>query len=204
MISSTVSASAQTLSGRNVCKSSCRHQQPPSCQDLEKYEMYAEERKWVADTGCLNNRNMHPCSQSQKRGGMVICWDCMEQDATIIATLGKECSEWAPGASHNPHRGEQPRGWRHHFYRWIYYKKQVVSWAYSAKVNENSPATYLTLSSLATEINAITLAWLAEQNYTGVVFVSNSLSTLKKFTQKNMHADCTPQQKYHGLAVMTS
>ena len=47
---------------------------------------------------------------------------------------------------------------------------------------------------MATEINAITLAltWLAEQNYTRVVFVSDSLSTLEKIRRKNMHADWTP------------
>ena len=47
---------------------------------------------------------------------------------------------------------------------------------------------------MATEINAITLAltWLAEQNHTRVVFVSDSLSTLEKIRRKNLHADWTP------------
>ncbi len=47
---------------------------------------------------------------------------------------------------------------------------------------------------MATEINAITLAltWLAEQNFSRVVFVSDSLSTLEKIRRKHMHADWTP------------
>ena len=45
-----------------------------------------------------------------------------------------------------------------------------------------------------TEINAVTLAltWLKDTEYSRVVFVSDSLSTLEKIRQGNLHADWTP------------
>ena len=51
-----------------------------------------------------------------------------------------------------------------------------------------------TLSSMATEINAVTLAltWLSRQDYGRIVFVTDSLSTLEKVRQGNLHADWYP------------
>merc|ERR1711860_316487 len=64
-------------------------------------------------------------------------------------------------------------------------------WAYSARVNgktvsEDSQACSSTLSSMMTEINAVTLAlrWAINQPYSRLVFVTDSLSTLEKIRRE--------------------
>ena len=78
-------------------------------------------------------------------------------------------------------------------------RDQQSGWAYTARVDghivsEDSMACSTTLSSMATEINAVTLAltWLSRQDYGRIVFVTDSLSTLEKVRQGNLHADWYP------------
>ena len=69
-------------------------------------------------------------------------------------------------------------------------------WAYTARVDgktvsEDSAVCNFTMASMMTEINAVTLAltWLKDADYSHVVIVTDSLSTLEKVRQGNLHAD---------------
>ena len=71
-------------------------------------------------------------------------------------------------------------------------------WAFTARVDgvveaEESDATDPTLSSMQTEINAITfaLSWVKHQDYRSILIVTDSLSTLEKVRGSNLHADWT-------------
>jgi len=118
----------------------------------------------------------------------------------VISTLGRQCREWAPGATHaevetlieeNSRAGDAI----------VFTDGSVVrgkksGWAYTARVNgktvsEDSAACNSTMSSMMTEINAVTLAltWLKDADYSRVVIVIDSLSTLEKVRQGNLHAD---------------
>ena len=118
----------------------------------------------------------------------------------VISTLGRQCREWAPGATHaevetlieeNSRAGDVI----------VFTDGSVVrgkksGWAYTARVDgktvsEDSAACNSTMSSMMTEINAVTLAliWLKDADYSRVVIVTDSLSTLEKVRQGNLHAD---------------
>ena len=69
-------------------------------------------------------------------------------------------------------------------------------WAYTARVDgktvsEDLAACNFTMASMMTEINAVTLAltWLKDAYYSRVVIVTDSLPTLEKVRQGNLHAD---------------
>ena len=72
-------------------------------------------------------------------------------------------------------------------------------------VAEESDATDLTLSSMQTEINAITfaLSWLKHQDFRSILFVTDSLSTLEKVRGSNLHADWTPQVRDSQIQNIT-
>ena len=124
--------------------------------------------------------------------------------------LGRECRQLAPGATHaevetiieeNCRPGDAI----------IFTDRSVVGdqksgWAYSARVDghivsEDSIACSITLSSMMTEINAVTLAltWASSQEYSRIVFVTDSLSTLEKVRQGNLHADWYPLINNSGI-----
>ena len=140
--------------------------------------------------------------------------DPTEQFTTVISTLGRECREWAPGAAHaevetlieeNSRVGDLIV-----FTDGSVTRNKKSGWAFSARLNgkviaENSSATDLTLSSMATEVNAITLAltWIAEQPYERLVIVTDSLSTLEKVRRKSLHADWTPLIQRSSLTKIT-
>ena len=129
--------------------------------------------------------------------------DETESFTQVIATLGRECREWAPGATHAEietliEENSQP-GDVIIFTDGSVVRDQKSGWAYSARVDgktvsEDSQACSSTLSSMMTEINAVTLAlrWAINQPYSRLVFVTDSLSTLEKIRQGNLHADWTP------------
>ena len=80
--------------------------------------------------------------------------------------------------------------------RWSVVRGKKSGWAYTARidgktVSEDSAACNSTMSSMMTEINAVTLAltWLKDADYSRVVIVTDSLSTLEKVRQGNLHAD---------------
>ena len=71
-------------------------------------------------------------------------------------------------------------------------------WAFTARVDggveaEESDATDPTLSSMQTEINAITfaLSWVKHQDNKSILIVTDSLSTLEKVRGSNLHVDWT-------------
>ena len=72
-------------------------------------------------------------------------------------------------------------------------------------VAEKSEATDLTLSSMQTEINAITLAlsWVKHQDYRCILIVTDSLSTLEKIRGRNLHADWTPHIRDSQIQKIT-
>ena len=85
-------------------------------------------------------------------------------------------------------------------------RDQKSGWAYSARVDgqivsEDSMACSTTLSSMMTEINAVTLAltWVSSQDYSRILFVTYSLSTLEKVRQCNLHADWYPLINNSGI-----
>ena len=77
-------------------------------------------------------------------------------------------------------------------------RESKSGWAFTARVDggveaEESDATDPTLSSMQTEINAITfaLSWVKHQDYRSILIVTDSLSTLEKVRGSNLHADWT-------------
>ena len=136
--------------------------------------------------------------------------DETESFTQVIATLGRECREWAPGATHaevetiieeNSSPGDVII-----FTDGSVVREQKSGWAYSARVrgqivSEDSRACSTTLSSMMTEINAVTLAltWVISQDYSRILFVTDSLSTLEKVRQGNLHADWYPLINNSGI-----
>ena len=102
--------------------------------------------------------------------------DETESFTQVIATLGRECREWAPGATHAEietliEENSQP-GDVIIFTDGSVVRDQKSGWAYSARVDgktvsEDSQACSSILSSMMTEINAVTLAlrWAINQPY---------------------------------------
>ena len=83
-------------------------------------------------------------------------------------------------------------------------------WAFTARVDggveaEESDATDPTLSSMQTEINAITfaLSWVKHQDYRSILIVTDSLSTLEKIRGSNLHADWTPHIRDSQIQKIT-
>ena len=118
----------------------------------------------------------------------------------MISTLGRQCREWAPGATHAEVETlieENSRaGYVIVFTDGSVVRGKKFGWAYTARVDgktvsEDSAACNSTMSSMVTKINAVTLAltWLKDADYSRVVIVTDSLSTLEKVRQGNLHAD---------------
>ena len=144
-----------------------------------------------------------PIESVRKGESWVHVQDETESFTQVIATLGRECREWAPGATHaevetiieeNSRPGDVII-----FTDGSVVREQKSGWAYSARVDgqivsEDSMACSTTLSSMMTEINAVTLAltWVSSQDYSRILFVTDSLSTLEKVRQGNLHADWYP------------
>ena len=136
-----------------------------------------------------------------RKGAM---WKEMGEEADqythVIATLGRECREWAPGATNAEIEsiisevsgaedavcftdGSVKRGER-------------SGWAYTVRVDgstvaEKSAAIELTTSSMSMEIKAITelLASLKDSHIRKAIVVTDSMSTLEKIKKKLLYAD---------------
>ena len=140
--------------------------------------------------------------------------DEADQYTHVIATLGRECREWAPGAANaevesiisevsgnddavcftdgSVKRGEQS------------------GWAYSVRVGgetvaEKSGAVELTTSSMSMEIKAITevLAFLEESAFRRAVIVTDSMSTLQKIRKKLLYSDWVSHINASNLQALT-
>ena len=150
------------------------------------------------------SRTIETCTaiENVRRGE---AWSSIEDEderfTLVISTLGRECREWAPGAAHAEVESLIADYCQEDDDCVIFTDGSVVrgtksGWAFAARVKgaiiaEGSDATELTLSSMQTEINAITLAlsWAKHQLFSHIIIVSDSLSTLEKIRGRHLHAD---------------
>ena len=126
--------------------------------------------------------------------------DEAEQFTHVIASLGRECREWAPGAANAEIEatiseisepddviiftdGSVKRG-------------EKSGWAFTARINgitagEGSGAVETTASSMAMEVKAATeaLRFLSENRHRKAVIVSDSMSMLQKVKKGLLYAD---------------
>ena len=126
--------------------------------------------------------------------------DETEQFTQVVANLGRECREWAPGAANAEIESviseisdaDDPV---------IFTDGSVKSgvksgWAFSVRVDgqtvaEDSGAVEITASSMSMEIKAITeaLLYLKDSQHRKAVIVTDSMSTLQKVKKKLLYAD---------------
>ena len=126
--------------------------------------------------------------------------DETEQYTHVISSLGRECREWAPGATNAEIEATISE---------VSEQEDVViftdgsvkrgiksGWAYTARVNsvtvaEGSGAIDSTATSMAMEVKAVTeaLSFLAESPYRKAIIVTDSMSTLQKIKKGLLYAD---------------
>ena len=140
--------------------------------------------------------------------------DEAEQFTAVIANLGRECREWAPGAANAEIEatisevsgpddvivftdGSVKRG-------------EKSGWAFTARVNgitvsEGSGAVEMTASSMAMEVKAVTeaLQFLATSAYKKAVIVTDSMSTLQKIQKGMLYSDWIDLIKRSELQTIT-
>ena len=155
--------------------------------------------EWMAQAAATISDSL-PLEQIRKGASWVEISDDVGQFTHVIATLGRECRQWAPGAAHaeieatiseisSPEDaiiftdGSVRRGVK-------------SGWAFSVRVSgrviaEKSGAVELTTSSMAMEVKAVTeaLLYLKENNHKKAVIVTDSMSTLEKVKNKHLYAD---------------
>ena len=140
--------------------------------------------------------------------------DEAEQYTHVIATLGRECREWAPGAANaeieaiiseisGPEDaimftdGSVKRG-------------EKSGWAFTARVNgsttgEGSGAVDMTASSMAMEVKAATeaLRFLSETQHRKAVIVTDSMSMLQKIKRGLFYTDWWSLIRRSQLQIIT-
>lgn len=118
----------------------------------------------------------------------------------VIATLGRECREWAEGATHAEIQTLIEENCREDeiiiFTDGSVQRGIKSGWGYTAArrgmtVREASGATGLTTSSMCMEIKAITeaLKWLGDNQHNQATFLTDSMSTLDKIQTGSLYAD---------------
>ena len=137
------------------------------------------------------------------------------QSSAVIANLGRDCREWAPGAANadieatiNEVSGPEDV---------IVFTKGSVKnneksgLAFTARVNgvavsEGSGAVELTASSMAMDVKAVTkaLKFLATSSYKKAVTVTDSMSTLQKIQRGMLYSDWINLIKGSELRTITS
>ena len=124
--------------------------------------------------------------------------DEAEQFTAVIADLGRECREWAPGAANAEIEAtiDEVSGPEDVivFTDGSVKRDEKSGWAFTARVNgitvsEGSGAVELTASSMAMEVKAVTeaLQFLATSSYKKAVIVTDSMSTLQKIQRGMLH-----------------
>ena len=140
--------------------------------------------------------------------------DYQENYTHVVATLGRECREWAPGETdkaveelikqHSSDNdaivftdGSVKRG-------------EKSGWAYTVRVKgetiaEGSGAVEMTTSSMLMEIKAISeaLIYLQENRIKNAVIVTDSMSTLQKVKKEYMYVDWLKTLRNSALEKLT-
>ena len=126
--------------------------------------------------------------------------DYQEHYTKVIATLGRECREWAEGETDRAVEAiiaEQSREGEAVIFTDGSVQRGIKSgWAYTIRVNgatvaEGSGAVELTTSSMLMEVKAITeaLRYLQTHQHRRAVIVTDSMSTLQKISKEYLYAD---------------
>ena len=145
---------------------------------------------------------------------MAVFDDYQENYTHVVATLGRECREWAPGETdkaveelikqHSSDNdaivftdGSVKRG-------------EKSGWAYTVRVKgetiaEGSGAVEMTTSSMLMEIKAISeaLIYLQENRIKNAVIVTDSMSTLQKVKKEYMYVDWLKTLRNSALEKLT-
>ena len=133
--------------------------------------------------------------------------DEAEQFTAVIANLGRECREWAPGAANAEIEAtisEVSSAEDVIIFTDGSVKRGEKGWAFTARVNgsivsEGSGAVELTASSTAMEVKAITeaLQFLAKTQAKKAVIATDSMSTLQKIQTVMLYCDWINPIKLH-------
>lgn len=169
-------------------------------------EWMAEASATISD--CLPNNNI------RKGATWVEVNDNTGQYTHVIATLGRECREWAPGATNAEvetliEENSSPRD--PVIFTDGSVKRGVKSgWAFTVRVSgkveaESSGAVGLTTSSMSMEVTAITesLKYLKGTQHTKAIVVTDSMSTLEKVKRGYLHVDWISLIKDSQLQFIT-
>ena len=114
-----------------------------------------------------------------------------DQYTHVIATLGRECREWSPGATNAEIESIISEvSWAEEnvcFTDGSVKRGERSGWAYTVRVDgltvaEKSAAIELTTSSMSIEVKAFTeqLVFLRDKYFRKTIVVTESMSTLKK------------------------
>ena len=140
--------------------------------------------------------------------------DEAEQFTAVIANLGRECREWAPGAANAEIEAtiDEVSGPEDVivFTDGSVKRNEKSGWAFTARVNgitvsEGSGAVELTASSMAMEVKAVNkaLLFLATSAYKKAVIVTDSMSTLQKIQRGMLYSDWIDLIKGSELQTIT-
>ena len=140
--------------------------------------------------------------------------DYQEHYSRVIATLGRECREWAHGEtdkaveeliSDNSQVGDAIV-----FTNGSVKRGEKSGWAFTVRcrgetVGEGSGAVEVTTSSMVMEMKDVTeaLKHLQQQQYTRAVIITDSMSTLQKVEKECMYADWLEPLRNSALERIT-
>ena len=165
-----------------------------------EYNRIQRGAEWMTEAA----RTIESCGisiDSIRRGAPWVYFeDYQERYTRVIATLGRECRDWAEGKTNDAveaiiaeHGGASDLV----IFTDGSVKRGIKSgWGYTVRVdgemiNEASGASELTTSSMVMEIKAITeaLQYVQREQHKRAIIVTDSMSTLQKITSGFLYAD---------------